>query len=205
MVATNELAIWGRKPRRRLRLPRPLLVSLAVGLADVVGLAVVGPLASPQRAAPSAVVLRPSWAMGFASLHELQAAADLVVVARVSDIVTEGSDMVTPEIPATIFRMTIERTLKGTSGQTILVKQTGGWLNGTRFVVEGDPLMQGGDRYLLYLARVPGGPYVERYGPDVYFVLGGPDGRFAIAPSGQLTSLGQVVLPAGATVDRLYP
>lgn len=178
---------------------------LLVASTTVLGLAVAGLLASPRVAAPPTVVLHPSWAMGYASVDELQAAADLAVVARVSDVVAEGPDLVVPEIPATVFRLAVERTLKGAPGPTILVVQTGGLLHGTHFMMEGDPLMRSGDRYLLYLARVPSGPYVERYGTDVYFVLGGPDGRFAVAPSGQLTPLGQVVLPAGTTVERLYP
>ncbi len=176
------------------------------------GLAVVGLLAylqgAPPGTAPSAastIVLHPSWAMGYGSLDELQAAADLAVVARVNEVVADGAGLVVPEIPDTVFRMTIERTLKGTSGPSILVIQTGGHLHGIRFVLEGDPLMEAGDRYVLYLTRVPSGPYVERYGPDLYFVTGGPDGRFAVAPSGRLTPLGQVILPAGMTVDRLAP
>lgn len=181
---------------------RPWLLVASMTLS---GLAVVGLLVAPRVAEPPTVVLHPSWAMHYASIDELQAAADLAVVARVSDVVAEGPDLVTPEIPNTVVRVTVERTLMGTSGPTILVVQTGGLLHGTRFVMEGDPLMRLGDRYLLYLARVPSGPYVERYGTDVYFVLGGPDGRLTIAPSGKLTPLGHVELPAGATVERLYP
>ncbi|HWP62970.1 MAG TPA: hypothetical protein VNO86_05825, partial [Candidatus Binatia bacterium] len=154
----------------------------------VAGLAVVGLLAYLQGAAPgtapaapSTIVLHPSWAMGYDSLDGLRAAADLAVVVRVSEVVAEGADLETPEIPASVFRMTIERTIKGTSGPTVFVIQTGGRLHGIRFVLEDDPLMEVGDRYVLYLTRVPGGPYVERYGPDIYAVVGGPDGRFAVA------------------------
>lgn len=144
---------------------------------------------------PKEVTLSASWAQRFASLDSLRGAAALVVVGQVEGIVYEGDDAQSPGVATTRFSFAVERTIKGRASATIVVKQTGGRLGNTVQRVADDPPMAVNDRYLLYLTRVTGGPY-----DGDYVVLGGPDGRFAVAVDGTLRSLGSVALQAGTSV-----
>ncbi len=135
-----------------------------------------------------------SWAVGYSSTADLGAHADLVVVGTNSSVASEGPDQFSPSVAATRYVVSVDRFVKGSGNKSIVVKQTGGRLGNVRQVVEDDPQMVVGQRYLLYLALVPDGPYAGDY-----FVLGGPQGRFAVDAGGSLTPIGSVPAPAGVT------
>jgi hypothetical protein len=87
--------------------------------------------------------------------------------------------------------------VKGSPVGTIVVKQTGGKLGSTIQEVRDDQLMKVGARYVLYLQRVPTGPY-----SGDYFVVGGGQGRLDVDSLGHLSSA-TVKLPANATAATL--
>jgi hypothetical protein len=176
-----------------------VFVSLAAAVCLIVLSAVpaavgAGLLASHKQD----VVLSASWAQGYSSLGDLRKAAALVAVGHVAGIVYEGEDVLSPGVATTRYSFVVDRLIKGQAAGTIVVKQTGGHLGDVLQRIEDDPLMAAGDRYVLFLSRVSGGPY-----DGDYIVLGGPDGRVAVDANGELRSLGQVDLGATKNVSDL--
>lgn len=160
---------------------------------------------SPVATAPPTVLnvgVGVSWAETYASAREAFPHADLVVVGTILDHASEVDELSPPDkrsaLPFTTFRMHVERVLRGTASNVISILQTGGSINGAVFQVSDDPLMHDGDRDLLFLRRVGAGdPH-----SGMYFVIGGPTGRYEIAADGTVTSPG-VQLLAGTTLGSI--
>lgn len=146
---------------------------------------------------PPEAIVHMSWAWNYADLTELREAADAVVEGRVVSVAT-AEDKSAAGLAASLVTMRVDRPLKGESGATIVVKQTGGYLGGVYQRVDDDPLMAVGDHVLLYLAYVDSGPY-----DGVYFVLGGPQGRLAVNANGTLTPFGDIKLGVDDTLKAI--
>jgi hypothetical protein len=77
--------------------------------------------------------------------------------------------------PTTLFGFRISKILWNphhlASLSTILVNQTGGIMNNTRYTVSDDPLFQIGEQAVLFLCQ---------YSPAHFLVNGGPTGRFSL-------------------------
>lgn len=172
---------------------------LAVGCAGV---------GSPADGVPSATertrgAMFVSWAHGYRSLGELDEAADLVVEGRVAEVKADGwvePDRPIPRaptIPQSLVGVDVLQRIKGRAPDRVVVTQTGGEAKGSVTEVEGDPLMRQGDHVLLYLRRAEG--------EDLYVVLGGPQGRFAVGDDGTLSTVGEpaVDLPEGTNLSEI--
>lgn len=154
------------------------------------------PIAPPVVAEHRVTV---SWAQDVESPRDGLAKADVVLIGRVIGISSEGADAESPALPATTFTLSVERALKGTPGVVIQVKQTGGRdTSGALTIVDDDPLLTVGEHDLLFLHRITSGPYA-----GAYFVIGGADGRIAIAADGTLMPRGNMTLPRGATLESV--
>ena len=79
---------------------------------------------------------------------------------------------------------------------SLTLRQTGGVDNGTRYVVEDDPLFQRGEQAVLFLHEFSSGHY---------YVVGGPSGRFLVQ-GGNVKPVNDegVHLPATLTESGFY-
>ena len=118
-----------------------------------------------------------SWAMGYGDIPSLTADADLVALGKITGCPSVGSEEVgappvTSTLYTTYFSFEIESVPYGAASQpTVVIPQTGGIVGGKTAEIMDDPLMQTGDRYVLFLREARSGLYV---------VLGGPPGRFVV-------------------------
>lgn len=155
--------------------------------------------AEPEPTSPvdDVVNMSASWAYDYDTLDDLGRAADLVVEGQVVKIKSSGPDPATPDVPQTLFGVEVIDLMKGDAPDQIIVKQTGGTIDGVSFVMEGDPMLTPGDHVLLYLARV-WAPNKEVW----YLTLGGPQGRLAVGKDGSLATVGDpaIELPREATL-----
>ena len=106
-----------------------------------------------------------SWAMGYGDIPSLTGDADLVALGKITgcpSVVSEevGAPPVTSTLYTSYFSFEIESVLHGaTSQSTIVVVQMGGIVGGKTVEVFDDPLMQPGDRYVLFLREATAGRY----------------------------------------------
>jgi hypothetical protein len=171
------------------------LARTAVPLAVVAVMASACANGSPRETAGAGEVrhVGASWADGYPSVAEMTTHADLVVEAVIEGIASTGtftSDSVdaSGSVPYSDFHATVVTRLKGQSEGTVTIRQTGGrTAQGSLLVVEGDPLLDAGERAMLFLKRSPSG---------TYFIMGGPAGRFDISAAGIVTGL-----PGGSVQD----
>ncbi len=119
------------------------------------------------------VNMQVSWAIMYNDVKSAKDASGLVVlgtIESVKNVTNSGNGLV-----STYFVFKIEQTVIDThhllQGATIIVHQTGGITNGTKYEVSDDPLFQINERALLFL-RI--------YQPGYAFVVGGPSGRFIV-------------------------
>ncbi|MFJ1755121.1 hypothetical protein [Kitasatospora sp. NPDC088134] len=119
------------------------------------------------------------WASHYADVRELDAHSDLAVLGVFQQDLGESTDAA--GVTRTDFGFFVQRQLSAhggaprTGGSTIRVRQNGG-----RAVrVEDDALFVLEQRAVLFLHRAE---------PDVYVVVGGPNGRFDISPPSPGTS-----------------
>ncbi|MBN1683691.1 hypothetical protein JW865_09090 [Candidatus Bathyarchaeota archaeon] len=116
-----------------------------------------------------------SWVKKYTSLKDLYNDSYVVIIGEVlstnyRNILVKSN---VTSVPFTDFVIKINSVLKGfVSNDTIVVSQTGGLLNDVLFMIRDDPLMQNGDKVILFLNKE------EKYGS--HFILGGPQGRFVI-------------------------
>ena len=119
----------------------------------------------------------------FRTLADLTAAADLVVIGRVTGI-REGRVIDSPGagIRTRLIDLTVERLLAGQLAQSTLVMEEEGWLtNGTPIIVNGIAPSRAGDLgfYFLFRGRSPEFPH---------YTLIGEQGRYLVDPEdGSLT------------------
>jgi hypothetical protein len=116
-----------------------------------------------------------SWAHFYATIKDLSAEADLIVVGRVKGVVEETSDVVGEArwepviLYFTDFIFSVEQVLKGHENvREVVIHQTGAV---GKDEIRDDPLLEPGDSYVLFM---------HEYETGRYFILGGPQGRFQI-------------------------
>ncbi|OMH24356.1 hypothetical protein BKD30_08785 [Tersicoccus phoenicis] len=124
------------------------------------------------------IQLHASWAKGYPTLKQLVADSDAIVRGAFAGQKTTQVD----GLPYTDTTFVVSQWIKGSSvgGNEIVVRQTGGQMDGKQYVVESDPLAKPGDQALLYLEKTPG---------DIYAALGGPTGRLAVQRDGSVAKL----------------
>ncbi len=88
----------------------------------------------------------------------------------------------------TDYSFEVKLVLKGSlkPSDTILIRLTGGTVNGRTTVMREDPLLKVGETLILFLHQWESGKY---------FIEGGPQGRF-IVQDGRVYSLGEIHKPA---------
>lgn len=118
--------------------------------------------------------------MGYPQLDNLTSTADVIVVGKV---VTDKGE-VTGSLPQTDFGVNIEQVLKGNfkPDDNITVRQVGS--RSANGGLDTDVMMNVGDRYLFFLGY-------SHTAADVYYSVGGPQGRFPIQ-SGMINSMDQI-------------
>ena len=123
------------------------------------------------------VLFMSSWAETYRDLGTLKQATDLAVLGTVQgvdgvDSDTRAAGAVTATLTFTDFNFRIEQTLHGEGREEmVIVHQTGGTSGGVTTEIKDDPLLQIGERYILFVTQAPSGKY---------FVAGGPTGRFVV-------------------------
>jgi hypothetical protein len=133
--------------------------------------------------------LQVSLAMSYEDIPSLKADADLVVLGEIIGCPSvESHQTAVGSVYFTDFSFQIESVLHGAASQpAIVIHQTGGIVGGKTVEIMDDPLMQTGDRYVLFLREAR---------PDLYFVLGGPQGRFVVR-DGLVSSLSAIYADRG--------
>ena len=131
---------------------------------------------SQSETEPETVFISASSVVNYTSLDALMRASDLIVVGKVtnanSEIETHPADP-RAQLVTTYFTIEIESHLYGDqSAETLGIRQMGGSARDVRQELEGDPLFEVGDTYLLFMRRDPESPR--------FVVLGGADGRFVV-------------------------
>jgi len=111
--------------------------------------------------------------MGYGDIPSLKADADLVARGEIVGCRSVNSqETAIGSIYFTDFSFQIESVLHGAASQSaIVIHQTGGIVGGRTVEVMEDPLMEVGDRYVLFLKQGTS---------ELYYVLGGPQGRFVV-------------------------
>lgn len=125
------------------------------------------------------IYLEVSWAMGYDDLDSLTRDAVLVVeghVTRQTNTSTETAEAgdVSGTLVFSDFEFEVDETLKGSeSSSSITLHQTGGTVNDRSMEVRDDPLIEVGERYILFLLEDPNAS-------GTFYVLGGPAGRLVV-------------------------
>jgi hypothetical protein len=127
---------------------------------------------SSYEQTPTTVTLDTSWTRLYHDIKSLKHDSDVVISGTVTGIAKTD----TSQSPVmTDYNFQIHQILwdphKRIQGTGLIVRQTGGVANGTRYVVEDDPLFQIGQQAVLFL---------HEFNSGYYFVLGGPSGRFLV-------------------------
>jgi hypothetical protein len=113
-----------------------------------------------------------SWAWGYGSLAEMKNTADAVIDGVVvgSSTSVGGHDC---GLIYTTYTIGVGTRIKGhVQGSFIKVLQTGGIIGSSKQEVTDDPLMQTGDRVILFL-------HLDSQS-GIYGILGGPQGRLVV-------------------------
>jgi hypothetical protein len=134
---------------------------MLVPLVAAVAVAVVAIADDDQ---PGAVELATSGAT-FATLDELLAASDLVVVATVADV-ADGRTVTAPDradagVRTRLVQLDVARTLAGEAPAPLVVEEAAALLDGTPVVVDGMAPLEDGDQAIWFL--VAGGSDDEPY------------------------------------------
>ena len=121
------------------------------------------------------VVLHADWVTKYDGVTQLYDDADLVIVGTVLDhipwIVYGSSDTATPVV-MTNYTFTVTNLIKGDiDTETVLVYMTGGSSEGHTYELTDSPLLENGDKQVLFL---------KKGYQNSYYVLGGPQGRFTV-------------------------
>jgi hypothetical protein len=153
-------------------------VVLTVGLLFCGGFFVARTVSTPSPSSASAIVTVPlhaSWAQWYRDTQSLKRAADVIAVGTFKDNGMTTESQKEPGIIVSDFTFTVATIVADpghrVQGATLAVRQTGGVVGTTRYVLEDDPLFQPNERAILFL---------HEYAPGHYYVVGGPSGRFAV-------------------------
>lgn len=130
---------------------------------------------SESRVAPIDV----QW-VGYPQLDNLTNSSDAIVIGK---IITDKGE-IAGLLPQTDFNVNIEQVLKGNfkPGDNVIVRQVGS--RSPTGALDTDVMMNVGDRYLFFLGY-------SHTTTDVYYSLGGPQGRYLIQ-NGMVNSMDQV-------------
>jgi hypothetical protein len=152
----------------------------AVAIILVMGLVAITAMFSLNRNnnqdnASVETVSEVSWANSYKNLEELSDVADMIAVGEVKDVLGVTSDVVSEarwgpiSLHFTDFSFSVDQVLKGPRAVSeILIHQTGAK---GKDEISDDPLLEIGDKYVLFL---------HEYETGKYYILGGPQGRFQI-------------------------
>ncbi len=181
-----------------------VVAAIATGALALAGGTMVG-VAHAHAAQPASlsapyspgdvVPIHLSYALAATSVAQLADQAQVVAVGTVRDV---NREFARDGIPFTDFDFTVNTWgSKSPATKSIVVRQTGGPLNGYRYEVDDDPLFVVGDSYVLFLREA-------EQEPGIYFVVAGPSGRFhdqagTVAP----LATGQVATGLPASVNDL--
>lgn len=155
-----------------------ILAHSHIGQEDTGG-AVVPPTPSRCPSQSQGAYIEPSYATGPTNLHELKGMSDLVAEVSIASLVRTESDG--PDV-FSIFMATVVMPIAGkhaagiTVGSAITIRQLGGHVGCTLYQVPSDPLMQPGERDILFLQQWPG----------VYDIVNDTVGRFVVNGDGQI-------------------
>lgn len=125
-----------------------------------------------------------SWAIKYSDIQAMSRGVDIILIGEILEAVLRPGDL----FGMTDFDLKVSQVIKPSDFQnsTVRVTQTGGYnLRGEYFEIRDDPLMQVGDKVILFLEKIEGVPGLFKYP--------GPWGRFLIK-DGKVYSL-----------DLLYP
>jgi hypothetical protein len=115
-----------------------------------------------------------SWAEWYTDLHTLKAHSDVVVVGSIAGITSVAKNQ---GVPFTVYKLSVTQVLYDKAhritGNSIPLNQTGGILNGVQYATDDDPLFVVGEQSVLFLRFDPA--------TNLFFVAGGPSGRFRVA------------------------
>lgn len=154
-----------------------LIVGCMVGIAFLISGCTGGNMPTVQKF-PNHI--HASWAEWYTDMKSLKHASDGAVVGTFTAIAGRS---VQDDIPYTDFTFSPTRILydphHSLAGQSLLIHQTGGLIEGQQVSVDDDPLFQVGEQAVLFL---------REYSPGHYLVVGGPSGRFHLA-NGQVTPM----------------
>ncbi len=121
------------------------------------------------------ILVTVSWAESYSNIEDLSTEADLIAVGTVKGVVGVNSEVVGEDrwgpiiLYFTDFAFYVEQVLQGPQDVgEVIIHQTGA---ADEYEIRDDPLLERGDRYVLFL---------HEYETGKYFILGGPQGRFQI-------------------------
>ncbi len=160
-------------------------------LAIITAVAAVTTLSyTPTRTMTSPV----SWAVGYNSEKSLTNGADAIVMGTVvSGKTYEVYYNDDHSIIFTNYTIAVSQVYKGEVADNIIIKQTGGNFGDTIYQVDDDPLLPSGTQMILFL---------KQFGPESYFIIGGPQGRFHLVDS-KVYSVGELYSSAAGTTSLL--
>jgi len=140
-------------------------------------------------------ILPPGSELGFQeelTLQQKAIKADLILVGKVTDAETreEPKGMI-----YTYITVSIEENIKGNPGKDkIIIRVTGGEVDGIAAIWEGMPSFSKGERVLVFLLQD------LRFSPDCFFLVRGNQGKYSIAPNNIVLSIGK---PLPEFVDEI--
>lgn len=150
---------------------KKLATTVAIGTLalGVVGGCSVG--AAPTEEETTFVSL--SWAETPTTLAELDDLAETVVRVRITGVSGTGNIDSTngAPLPYTEFDAEVVERIAGDAADSIVIRQSGGSLDGVTYAIAEDPLMSPGEEYVLFLTE---------WAPGSYKINGGPSGRFTV-------------------------
>jgi hypothetical protein len=165
------------KAKRAGEMARNALFSCLI-IGFLLALSACGQQTSAANQQPSytkTVNIEASWAIAYNDVKSAKAASDAVLLGTIESVKSVTGGGSAAGVVATDFVFKIEQTIVDAHhllhGSTIIIHQTGGITNDTKYEVSDDPLFQVNEHALLFL-RI--------YQPGYAFVVGGPSGRFIV-------------------------
>lgn len=135
-----------------------------------------------------------SWAMGYGSIKALTNGADVIVMGNVVSGNTYKNYYGDNDfIVYTNYTIAVTQVYKGKVADHIIVKQTGGKIDDKTYEIVDDPLLPSNTQMILFL---------KQFGPESYFIIGGPQGRFHVI-DGKVYSIGELYDTAAGTTSPL--